>query len=241
MSNASKTNEYPTIADLFCLLDRWRHLPAYQFERRADIFFALFLPEVLRERLSVEINCTLIPEFPIKKMGNNQSKKADYLVLSKNGERAFLVELKTDMASISESQDKYLYDAVDDGLRKIVIGILDICMVTKSRHKYVHLLQLLVDIGLIECEDGPISAESGYIRALEKIKDKVEKTRKENWPPLEVVYILPRSTKTISFKEFAGVIKKGGGEEIRQLFAKRLTEWAANDAGSPNPKDWPSC
>jgi len=32
---------------IFDRMDVWRHLPSYQLERRADLFFALYLPEVL--------------------------------------------------------------------------------------------------------------------------------------------------------------------------------------------------
>jgi len=35
------------IDNLFNLLDDWRTLPAYQLERRADIFFALYLDKIL--------------------------------------------------------------------------------------------------------------------------------------------------------------------------------------------------
>lgn len=42
MSDNGKNGESPTVERAFELLDRWRHLPAYQLERRADIFFALF-------------------------------------------------------------------------------------------------------------------------------------------------------------------------------------------------------
>jgi hypothetical protein len=33
------------IDTLFDRMDAWRHLPNYQLERRADIFFAMYLPE----------------------------------------------------------------------------------------------------------------------------------------------------------------------------------------------------
>ena len=33
------------------LLDRWRHLPSYQLERRADVFFALYLPGIVNHAL----------------------------------------------------------------------------------------------------------------------------------------------------------------------------------------------
>ena len=51
MSGKNKNNESPTIERVFELLDKWRHLPTYWLEPRADIFFALFLPEVLRKSL----------------------------------------------------------------------------------------------------------------------------------------------------------------------------------------------
>ena len=246
MPNASKTNEYPTIADLFCLLDRWRHLPAYQFERRADIFFALFLPEVLGAHLSekncsVEINPTLIPEFPIKNKGNNGSKKADYLALSTDRKRAFLVELKTDMDSIEKKQCANLHEAADEGLKKLVMGILDICGSPHKDPKYVYLLKLLSEIGLIEYEDGLFPPKGKeYRKALNRIKGKVEK--KEDWPCLKVVYIQPRlPPDAIDFKEFADAIEKGEGGGIRSLFADYLRKWATDDAGTPNPKDWHPC
>jgi hypothetical protein len=43
------------ITDLFDRLDAWRHFPNYQLERRADIFFALYLPEVLESTLGIAI------------------------------------------------------------------------------------------------------------------------------------------------------------------------------------------
>ena len=244
MFNTSKNNEYPIIADLFCLLDRWRHLPNYQLERRADVFFALFLPEVLEAHLlerncSVEINRTLIPEFPIKKKNDNRSKKADYLALSKDGKRAFLIELKTDIASRRKKQDDYLKQAAERGLCCLVKDVLKICRATGEKAKYVHFLKLLSDIDLIEYEDGLFPIRKGYSEVLKIIKDKVKK--RSDWPSLEVVYIQPRLTTTIDFKEFADTIEKGEGGGIRSLFACYLREWAANDAGSTDPKDWPSC
>ncbi len=234
MSNA---NEHPTTADLFGLLDEWRHLPAYQLERRADIFFGLFLPEVLGKHFGIDIKPHVVPEFPIKK-SNRQSKKADYLALSEDGKRAFLVELKTDMASRRETQDKYLDDAVVAGLQKLVIGVLDICVASTQKSKYVHLLKLLSDIGLIEYEDDLFPVRQGYSRVLKSVRDAAEK--REKWPDLEVVYVQPRSTGIIDFREFADLVEEGGEGEIRSRFARSLRTWATNKAGSPKPKDWQS-
>ncbi|MBV2194981.1 MAG: hypothetical protein KUL78_00555, partial [Flavobacterium sp.] len=53
------------IDKLFELLDDWRFLPAYQLERRADIFFALHLEKIIEKKFNVKID-TIIPEFPVR-------------------------------------------------------------------------------------------------------------------------------------------------------------------------------
>jgi hypothetical protein len=59
-TNDSKINQ------LFNNLDVWRHLPAYQLERRVDIFFSLYLAEVLQKKFNLPEVPVLIPEFPIR-------------------------------------------------------------------------------------------------------------------------------------------------------------------------------
>ena len=101
MSGDSKNSEV-SLEGVLCLLDRWRHLPAYQLERRADILFALFLPEVLATHFGLEAEPTIVPEFPIKQPTNFRSKNVDYFAYASDGKHSFLVELKTDKASVSE-------------------------------------------------------------------------------------------------------------------------------------------
>jgi hypothetical protein len=103
------------IDKMFDLLDEWRLLPAYQLERRADIFFALYLPHIMNRRFGVEVNHEqIIPEFPLNKktleLDNkhpdyNLSYKVDYLVVCEKSKRVFLVELKTDIGSRRSKQD----------------------------------------------------------------------------------------------------------------------------------------
>jgi len=52
---------------IFRHLDRWRHLPAYQLERRADIFFSAYLKGMLEEFTGTELDGQIIPELPIKR------------------------------------------------------------------------------------------------------------------------------------------------------------------------------
>ena len=164
------------VEPVFELLNRWRHLPAYRLEPRADIFFALYLPEVLGRHFDIEINPLLIPEFPIKKKGDNSSNKVDYLALQ-DGElakRAFLIELKTDMASRRDEQDRYLRDAVDAGFKKLVLGVVELCRATDQKAKYVHLLRLLSCLNLVEYEDGLFPVQRGFGEALDRVQRRVD-------------------------------------------------------------------
>jgi hypothetical protein len=42
------------ISKLFHLLDNWRNLPSYQLERRADIFFALYLDKIIKSDIVIQ-------------------------------------------------------------------------------------------------------------------------------------------------------------------------------------------
>lgn len=253
MSDNGKKGESPTVEHAFELLDRWRHLPAYQLERRADIFFALFLPEVLGDHFKTKINPLLVPEFPIRKgllpkydNKDNRSVKADYLALElalEDGafpKRAFLVELKTDSASRRDDQDENLGHAVCVGLKSLVEGVIDICCSTKQRRKYVHLVKLLSCLNLVGYDDALFPQSKDFVRLLKSLKSKVEEN--DCWPCLELVYVAPKQVNgatTITFKKFADAI--GKSDCLRHTFACHLRKWACEDAGSPNPKDWRSC
>ncbi len=110
---------------LFDLLDDYRHLPAYQLERRADIFFALYLESVIEEKFKIKPDF-IFPEFPIR-IGSihtnieiNKSFKIDYLIFSKSSKRIFFVELKTDSNSRRDKQDWYLEKAKEVGIRELL-------------------------------------------------------------------------------------------------------------------------
>ena len=40
------------IDTVFDSMDRWRHLPGYQLERRADLFFALYMAQASKRNLA---------------------------------------------------------------------------------------------------------------------------------------------------------------------------------------------
>jgi hypothetical protein len=81
------------VNEVFRLLDRWKHHPNYQLERRADIFFAVYLRAVLKKYVGATRE-VVIPEFPVKQDNHNLSDKVDYMALSEDGQVMMLVELK---------------------------------------------------------------------------------------------------------------------------------------------------
>ena len=60
------------IEQIFKLLRNWYKLPKYQLERRLDIFFVLYLPDILSNLKGIHIKSydNILPEFPIKKDKN---------------------------------------------------------------------------------------------------------------------------------------------------------------------------
>ncbi|HEV8321235.1 MAG TPA: hypothetical protein VG389_06430, partial [Myxococcota bacterium] len=102
------STQVPTVADLFVLMDRWRSLPSYQLERRADIFFAPFLAGFVGSMEGVVIAPTIVPEFPVRQQDSNRTDKVDYVLFSADRTRVFFLELKTDVGSLRTEQNQYL-------------------------------------------------------------------------------------------------------------------------------------
>lgn len=147
------------INKLFDLLDDWRYLPAYQLERRADIFFALHLETIMEKVLDVKIDM-IIPEFPLRlgelpdeNPNSNLSYKIDYLTYSKEQNKVYLIELKTENSSLRNSQDKYLESAKKIKLQGILEGLQKIYKATNQKIKYIHLLNKLEEMKWIEKND----------------------------------------------------------------------------------------
>ena len=115
--------EASRLCRVFQNLDRWRHLPAYQLERRADAFFSPYLKGLLEDFTRDRLMDIIIPELPIKDEHSHRSAKVDYALFSEDRTVAYLVELKTDLGSRRESQDLYLERAKQMGFRSILEGL----------------------------------------------------------------------------------------------------------------------
>ncbi len=141
------------IAKVFQNLNRWRHLPNYQLERRADIFFSIYLQTLVEEFENQPLSDIIIPELPIKADGSSRSCKVDYVLFSQDRRIAYFVELKTDSDSRRDEQDAYLQRAVDGGFQKVLDDLKEITARTTSYHKYWHLLRWLAKAEVIRIPD----------------------------------------------------------------------------------------
>jgi hypothetical protein len=145
---------------LFQHLDQWRHLPSYQLERRADVFFSVYLKGVVQEFTGLDLEDDIIPEMPIKRdliwpeQPTNQSVKVDYALFARDRRRVIFVELKTDGASRREGQDTYLETARHIGFRRIVEGVRAILLSTTAHQKYHHLAVILARLGDMKLPPG---------------------------------------------------------------------------------------
>jgi len=232
------------LTTIFTNMDRWRHLPAYQLERRADIFFSAYLPAVIAEHTGVEVSADVIPELPIlrsliwpDKKGKS-SVKVDYAVMARDRSRVYFVELKTDGASRREDQDTYLSRSVDIGFRRIVQGIVEISQATSAHQKYGHLLHALAVHGCVRLPEGLDDHLWPRVRSgVGMLLREVEVTVGAGELAIEVVYLQPTGgsagERVIDFNEFAAHVERHG-DPVSELFALSLRKWVAR-AGSDSP------
>lgn len=219
------TRSQPAVT-LFDRLDAWRHLPAYQLERRADIFFSLYMREVVEHELGVHLMDAIIPEIPIKQPDGHQSFKADYLLTAVDRQRAFLIELKTDPRSRRSEQDDYLARAADLGIETILEGFRSIVLATSAYKKYYHLLRELETLGYLHLPPDLATfifptPRSGLTKKLREI------TLGAHRPKLEVFFVQPHaseSDRVIDFETFARHVAKHD-DVLSQRFAESLLRW----------------
>lgn len=208
------------IGAIFDRLDDWRHLPKFRLEPHADVFFSLYLSDILSSELSVAIE-GIIPEFPIwKGIGKPNYPYADccnvdYLAKVKDAREVILVELKTDDSSTRDEQDAYLEAARQAGMAKLLDGIRRTYEKTAAKKKYSYLLCKLQEMGFITLEGKAFrTTETQY--------------------GIRVVYIMPNDPEgldyVISFERVAQIVERRK-DEFSMRFARSLREWAGVKAG----------
>ena len=235
---------------LFNRLDTWRHLPSYQLERRADIFFSLYLSEVLEKKLGFQVLVDLIPEFPVHietiyKKKTDKSYKIDYIAFSKALDKAVFVELKTDYSSRRPGQDKYLCKAREVGLSKLLGGLKKIFIATTAKRKYFCLFEQLERFGVVFIPERiKVIMNRPNLQGINELVKGIESLKVPE--EIHLVYVQPNHMTeeicayeygksgykpvVITFKEFSEVVKSHG-DPISKRFAKSLDVWVSVKAG----------
>ncbi len=204
------------IRKIFDVLDDWRKLPAYQLERRADIFFAIYLDKIIKSKYNKTIKL-ILPEFPVR-AGDvvhdhkrpDLSYKIDYAVLCDDDRTVYLIELKTDQGSRRPEQDAYLNKAKELNIPGLIKGIIRIYHATdqKYKKKYDYLINKLSQIGWINREN-----------------IELKNTAKDY--DITVVYIQPRNEQnladTISFDDICSFLTDQ--DDLTKRFVESLKEW----------------
>ncbi len=225
------------IDTLFNRMNAWRHFPNYQLERRADIFFSLYLPAALEAKLGFSVRPELAPEFPVRigtiypNIPIDKSYKIDYVALSAAGDKAVLVELKTEGRSRRPKQDDYLLEAQKVGLPALLEGLMDIFRATNAKRKYFCLLLYLESMGLLRI---PMQMKAimtaATLRGANESSRLIEVTAKTT--ESLIVYVQPTGNgpNVVTFREFADVVRRHD-DPVSQRFAVSLCEWAEIQAG----------
>ncbi len=152
------------IEKIFSNLDIWRKLPKYQLERRLDIFFTIYLKEIVevfyKEILNekdIKLSEVIIPEFPLKKddVANEDktltrvfsSTNVDYVMFCEHKSKCIFIELKTDIDSVDDEQFNYLTKAKDKKWNQIFEEVKKIEQHSGSSKKYTDLVNHINEQG----------------------------------------------------------------------------------------------
>jgi hypothetical protein len=213
-----QNNTAELIDKLFTHLDVWRLLPAYQLERRADIFFAIYLDEIIKAKFNDTIDL-IIPEFPVR-VGDisekvpelNRSFKIDYVAICESVRKVLLIELKTDSDSRRDKQDWYLSKVKENNIKKLIDGLIKIYCATTQKKKYNNLIDVLV--------------KHGWVKTGEKIPLNICEDYE-----VEIIYIQPQNPdnlkNVISFTEIASILSSKE-DDLTKRFVKSLNDWTIN-------------
>lgn len=226
-------NHTEAIETMLRHLDDWRHLPKYQLERRADLFFGLFIRQIVAAHFGDNIHNIVIPEFPFKRNDKtNHTVNFDYVLFSSNCTTVYILELKTDSNSVDDDQLCYLNEAVN--FYDILNGISAVISKTQHKEKYHHLESKIMTVmndysDHKTCKIKDLRADAAYpeVRILylspELDDDKFEK----------VLTVVKNKENIISFSRAAELLEMTGGA-VECHFASYLRRWNDIKAGNVN-------
>ena len=244
-----------SLDDLLILLNDWRHFPAYQLERRVDLFIGLLLPRVIASVFAPASDLTVIPEFPLHKgrLGasereDNRTVNVDFAVFSKRPDRrVFLLELKTDAKSLREKQLSRMAQTRDVGLLNLLEGVREAGLASHEKRKYARLMWALHEAGCIDPGvrfkdlrmDERRPALAAHFRRLEFVEEWTTVTPELLLivPTRDCTRALPRRIrqefKIVDFADLADEVRGEG--DVGAVLGRHLEVWGTHKAGYTSP------
>ncbi len=185
------------INKLFENLGVWIEFPKYQAERRLDVFFGLYLEDILKEcrpcEFTKEDRLVLIPEFPLQKNDiNNECTNIDYMVFNVSKQCMHAIELKTDNHSVDDEQIAYYHKFEKIDVERLFDFIIKTKRTGRSGKKYKTLAEYIKGQGLTNC-----NSKGNVIYLL----------------PSEVQKINDEGFDSVTFAEIADKMKKHTAED----------------------------
>lgn len=196
---------------IFKYLESFVGFPTYQLERRIDAFMLPYLEQAFKNKTNDDV-VFVYPEFPLKRLtGSNigitdkvdkLSEYADYLLWSPSLNTVYLVEFKTEVNSLKESQFNNYYLNCTIGWKELLIYYFDKAIGNQKNWKkfangLIHLEKTAPELlGLNKkLEIGKFlhnKSGVGIHQKLEEIKLSIHFSKE---PVVKFIYLLPESGK----------------------------------------------
>jgi hypothetical protein len=232
------------IEQVFTNLNKFKEFPKYQLERRSDIFFQIYLEQVLRKKFDDQSIKFILPEFPVhclkihgheKKswdnvrriseidwIDDNSNTNMDYLCWSQKNKTLYFIELKTDARSFEWKQYwyyKYFSTSEDWPWEKLLKFIQDQTTTSRSKGKYLAAFNYILEKNpeLVQTSKNPpiTKKEFHYIAPSSMLQKNDFSKRSEVREEI--------ANKLISLTEFADCISEV--DELSSHFTASLRNW----------------
>lgn len=211
------------INKVFHLLDEWRCLPDYQLERRADLYFSLYLTEVLGETRGLAVRPAIVPEFPIKQSNSNRSDKVDYVAANADMSHLILTELKTECRSTSREQFEYLCLGAQKSGTELLADIRAIRKASRAQVKYDALIAATEKLGLTEEDAAGVRPNHTVVLIVPHEEFKYREEALDIFGRANVPF------RVVTFNDFRVIVLKHD-DPLSVRFARSLANWASKSA-----------
>jgi hypothetical protein len=239
------------LEELLDQLDHWRNFAAYKLEQRIDPLIGMCLPYILERRFKQAICENIIPEFPFlterllpeydeKGVGSLRCDRIDYAAFCYKSKILYLIELKTDSTSVSETQLDKLQQLAEcsnnvDYVWSWVRLLADVAVASSKPRKYIPIFYELKKWELVDNINNVIDAAKNGKGGLKGILKDLKPAEFSRGIKITPVLIAPvECFEKIDENKYDKIIKisltdaaaaLSGEDEIQSLLKNYLKRW----------------